>query len=205
MTTLPQQTLDAISTPAQVNTPLGTLQFPLGVPTDETQRLAYDHLDHVHAVNAFLNAFRGVSLWAMRKGFLEAGIQDNDVLLFSELMDAKSLFLTANADTVYGLSFLGLTQGPLVVEAPPMTLDLADDLWFRWITDLSLPGPDCGLGGRYLFVRPGYPACPICRVDCGSVNRQSRADLFQASPAVYRLRRIHRFLQNWLLNGLLPE
>ena len=59
MTTLPQQTLDAISTPAQVNTPLGTLQFPLGVPTDETQRLAYDHLDHVHAVNAFLNAFRG--------------------------------------------------------------------------------------------------------------------------------------------------
>lgn len=33
MTTLPQQTLDAISTPAQAKTPLGTLEFPLGVPT----------------------------------------------------------------------------------------------------------------------------------------------------------------------------
>jgi hypothetical protein len=38
MMTVSQQTLDSISTPAQVNTPLGTLQFPLGVPTDETQR-----------------------------------------------------------------------------------------------------------------------------------------------------------------------
>jgi hypothetical protein len=47
MMAVSQQTLDSISTPAQVNTPLGTLQLPLGVPTDETQRLAYDHLDHV--------------------------------------------------------------------------------------------------------------------------------------------------------------
>jgi hypothetical protein len=145
-----------IRTPESVETSLGTLAFPLGVPTGETQSRVYDHLDHVHAVNAFLNGFSGVSVWAMRKGFLDVGVGDNDVLLFSELMDAKSLFLTANADTVYFASVLDLTQGPLVVQIPPLTLNTIDDMWFRWVTDLSLPGPDRGFGGRYLIVGPGY-------------------------------------------------
>jgi hypothetical protein len=39
--------------------------------------------------------------------------------LFSELEDAKSLFLTANADTVYALGVLALTIGPMVLEVPP--------------------------------------------------------------------------------------
>jgi len=29
-------------------------------------------------------------------------------------------------------------------------------MWFRWVTDLDLPGPDRGAGGRYLIVGPGY-------------------------------------------------
>lgn len=92
------ETLGAISTPQHVETSFGALGFPLGVPNDATQQAAYDHLDHVHTVNAFLSGFRGASMWALRKGFLEAGVHDNDVLLLSELMDARSLFLTANAD-----------------------------------------------------------------------------------------------------------
>jgi hypothetical protein len=32
----------------------------------------------------------------MHKGFLSIGVEDNSVLLFSELMDSASLFLTAN-------------------------------------------------------------------------------------------------------------
>ena len=39
-------------------------------------------------------------------------------------MDAKSLFLTANADTYYLWSYLDLTKGPLVVETPPETLGI---------------------------------------------------------------------------------
>jgi hypothetical protein len=42
---------------------------------------------------------QGVSLVAARRGALEAGVKDNEILIFSELMDAKSLFLTANVDT----------------------------------------------------------------------------------------------------------
>ncbi|MFF0687642.1 hypothetical protein ACFYUG_16205 [Streptomyces albogriseolus] len=94
-------TMESISTPERVETHLGTLEFPLGVPTEETANRLYDHVGHVRAVSAFLDAYSGVSLWAARRGFLEAGIQDNDVLLFSEFMDPKTLVLTGNADTVY--------------------------------------------------------------------------------------------------------
>ena len=69
-----------------------------------------------------MNGLRGVSMFAARKGIRDAGVVDNDVLIFSGLMDNKWLFLTANADTVYLFSNLNLTRGPLVVETPPDTL-----------------------------------------------------------------------------------
>ena len=95
-------------------------------------------------------------MFAIRKGFQDAGIADGDVLIFSELMDSRSLFLTANADTVYFWSFHDLSQGPLVFETPSDTLGLFNDIWFRWISDFGLPGADRGQGGTYLLVGPGY-------------------------------------------------
>ena len=78
------------------------------------------------------------------------------MLIFSELMDSRSLFLTANADTVYFWSFHDLSQGPLVFETPSETLGLFNDIWFRWISDFGLPGADRGQGGTYLLVGPEY-------------------------------------------------
>ena len=78
------------------------------------------------------------------------------MLIFSGLMDANSLFLTANADTVYFIATIDLSKGPMVVETPPDTLGLFDDLWFRWVIDFGVPGPDRGLGGKYLLIPPGY-------------------------------------------------
>jgi hypothetical protein len=39
---------------------------------------------------------------------------------------------------------------------PPGTLGMIDDAYFRYVTDLGLPGPDQGKGGKYLVVPPGY-------------------------------------------------
>jgi hypothetical protein len=122
------QVMESISTPEQVETHLGTLEFPLGVPTDETADRIYDHLDHLDGVRAFLDAYSGVNVWAARKGFLETGVKDHDVLLFSEFMDPSALVLTGNADTVYFLTFLDLTEGPVVVEMPPLTLSFVNDM-----------------------------------------------------------------------------
>ena len=47
-------------------------------------------------------------------------------------MDSKSLFLTANADTIYFWSILDVTKGPIMVETPPLSLGVIDDMWFHW-------------------------------------------------------------------------
>ncbi len=148
--------LNSVATPDQLETRLGTLELVDGVPTRETAETVYDHLDFTHALNAYLNGFPGASTQAIRKGFHEAGVEDNAVLIFSELMGSESLFLTANADTVYFISFIDLSSGPMVVETPPLALALFDDMWFQWIVDFGLPGYDRGEGGRFLLVPPGY-------------------------------------------------
>ena len=146
----------AIITPAQVETRIGTLEFKDGMPAKETIDKVYDNLDFTHAFEAFVNTYQGMNMAAGRKGFLEAGVKDNEILIFSELMDAKSLFLTANADTVYFLGWIDLSKGPVVVETPPKALGTFDDMWWRWVIDFGFPGPDRGEGGKYLILPPGY-------------------------------------------------
>src|SRR5512132_495703 len=146
----------AITTPSRVETGIGALEFPDGYPTAETAKKLCDHLDYLHGVETFLNTIPGVSNYALRKGFLEAGSNGGEFVIFSELMDARSLWLTANADTVYFWGFVDLSQGPLVVETPADSLGCFDDLWFRWVSDFGLPGADRGEGGTYLLVGPGY-------------------------------------------------
>ncbi|TPE47693.1 DUF1254 domain-containing protein [Amaricoccus solimangrovi] len=146
----------AIATPDRVETRLGTLEFTDGAPGPKTAAALYDHLDFTYAFRAFTDTFRGVSVEAARQGFEAAGIKDNEILIFSGLMDSSSLFLTANADTVYFLGFVDLSKGPMVVETPPGALGTIDDMWFHWVTDFGRPGPDRGEGGKYLLVGPGY-------------------------------------------------
>src|SRR5208282_3169374 len=145
-----------ITTPDKLQTRLGTLEFKDGAPSKETVEKVYDNLDFMHATEAFVNAFQGASTSALWKGFNDAGEPDSTVVIFSELMDSKSLFLTANADTIYFWSVLDASKGPIVVETPPLSLGVIDDMWFHWVTDFGLPGPDRGEGGRYLLVPPGY-------------------------------------------------
>src|SRR3954451_2727678 len=94
----------AITTAARVDAGIGALEFTDGYPTAETVAILRDHLDYVHGVEAFMNLIQGVSIYAIREGFLNNGIMDGDVLIFSGLMDSRSIFLTANADTVYFIS-----------------------------------------------------------------------------------------------------
>ena len=151
------QTMPAqIVTPDTVETSLGTLTYRDGAPSKETIAKAYDYLDLMHGIEAFVNAYQGASVASIFKGAQDAGVPNNTALIFSDLMDAKSLFLTANADTIYFWVNLDVTKGPIVVETPPRVLGVVDDMWFQWITDFGLPGPDRGEGGKYLFVPPDY-------------------------------------------------
>ncbi len=146
----------SVTTPDKVETRIGTLEFKDGVPNKPTAEKVFDNLDFVYAYRTFMDNLRGVSIHALRKGMEGIGVKENEVLVFSELMDAKSLFLTANADTIYVMGYLDLSKGPVVVETPPKFLGAVQDAWFRWVIDLGVPGPDRGEGGKYLIVPPDY-------------------------------------------------
>jgi hypothetical protein len=154
---VPKETLESLSTPDKVETSIGTLEFKDGAPSAETAQTVYDKLDFTRALNVYNNSFRGASAYAIRQGFESIGAEDNNsVIIFSELMDANSLFLTGNADTIYYLATLDLTNGPMVIEQPSGGLGAVNDMWFQWVIDVGFPGPDRGLGGKYLIVGPGY-------------------------------------------------
>jgi hypothetical protein len=147
---------ESITTPDQVETRLGTLEFSHGAPSESTADTIYDNLTFTYAFRSFMDNLRGVSIHALRKGMQDIGTKRNEVLVFSKLMDANSLFLTANADTIYVMGYLDLRDGPVVIETPPKFLGVVQDAWFRWVIDLGLPGPDRGAGGKYLIVPPEY-------------------------------------------------
>ncbi|QIX49553.1 DUF1254 domain-containing protein [Rhodococcus sp. DMU1] len=99
------------------------------------------------ALNTFLNALPGVNSWAMRKGYLEAGIRDNDVVVWSGMLDSRTILLGGSSSSLYFSTSADLTGGPLVVESPPLTLTFMNDMWARWVTDSGMDGPDRGAGG----------------------------------------------------------
>ncbi|WP_146160881.1 MULTISPECIES: DUF1254 domain-containing protein [unclassified Ensifer] len=111
------------------------MKYKEGAPSKETVDKVYDYVDLMHGVEAFVNAYQGASVAAIFKGFEDAGVPDNTAVIWSDLMDAKSLFLAANADTVYFWVNLNVADGPLVIETPPMSLGVIDDIWFRWVTE----------------------------------------------------------------------
>jgi hypothetical protein len=132
-----------ITTPAEVETRIGTLRFRDGAPDPATVDLAYDQLDFGRGIDAFLRGMSATSVHAACKGIEQAGIELNHGLGIAEdLLDARSLFLTPNTTTVYAMACIDLKDGPVVVRVPPRVLGPVDDADFRWVTDLGLTGPD---------------------------------------------------------------
>ena len=147
---------NSIRTPDEVETRLGTLRFIDGAPDDKTVELAYDNLDFMRGVEAFLDGIPAASVYAMCKGFEGAGIDSQAFGIWETLMDARSLLLTAQTTTIYVTRCFDLEDGPIVLEASPGLLGPLDDAYFRHIVDVGVTGPDKGMGGKYLLVPPGY-------------------------------------------------
>ena len=145
-----------ISMPDTVETRLGTLKFFDGFPDQPTVEKIYDNLDFQRAVQAYLLALAPVNMAGLREGLLTVGPANVTIPTFEANMNARSIFLTANATTPYTWIWLDLHDGPLVAEVPPRTLGMIDDFWFRYVTDIGIVGPDKGKGGKYLLLPPGY-------------------------------------------------
>jgi len=146
----------SITTPDKVETRIGTLRFFDGFPDKTTVDKVYDNLDFQRGVQAYLTALPAVSIEGARAGVSEFGPANQTALIAEQLLDSKSLFLTANTTTPYTVLYLDTKNGPLVLEIPSQVLGPIDDAWFRWVSDIGFTGPDGGRGGKYLLLPPGY-------------------------------------------------
>lgn len=148
---------EGISTPDVLNSScIGELTFFDGVPYPETVSKVYDYIDLHNAIDAYTKGIQIASMEAIKRGLLEFGPANTTAVLFEELLDSKSFFLTANTTSVYMFTWLELRDEPMVIETPPDVLGLIDDHWFKYVTDFGRLGPDKSQGGKFLFLPPGY-------------------------------------------------
>jgi hypothetical protein len=145
-----------VYSPDKVETRLGTLKFTDGFPDKDTARTLLDNLDFQRAVQAYLLALPAVNQVGNRNAILSIGPVNATVPIWEGMVDARTVELTANDNTPYSWFWIDLRKGPLVIEVPPRVLGLVNDLWYRWVSDVGITGPDRGQGGKFLVLPPGY-------------------------------------------------
>jgi hypothetical protein len=145
-----------IAVPDKVETRLGTLNFFDGFPDKPTAEKLFDNLDFQRAVQVYLLAIPAASQVADRNACLTLGPANQTIPIWEQLVDSRTVGLTFNDNTVYSWGWVNLKDGALVLEVPPKVLGAINDIWFRWVIDLGITGPDKGKGGKYLLLPPGY-------------------------------------------------
>ena len=122
-----------IVTPSVVETERrGTLTYFDGYPSEETVKKVYNNLDFTRGMETFLNGIPAASMYALIQGFKSEGVNElGEIGIFENLMDSRSIFLTPNTESVYTISHFDLKNGPIVVESPPNTLGMINDMFFR--------------------------------------------------------------------------
>ena len=141
-----------------VKTPFGNFDFKNGYPTPEAATRLLDPLKLNRAIEVYLTQMMPVSEIGLREGLRAFGSKKpQQVVIWEDLMDARTVLLTANAETVYAVGHLDLkTDGPTVVEAPAHMLGFLQDGLQRYLSDIGPLGPDKGAGGKFLVLPPGF-------------------------------------------------
>lgn len=143
-------------TNAHAQSPESSYKFERGYPTPDVVQAAYDDADLNRAVQAYRFFFPPVSMAGLFRGFENYGPIDNKTFFILEGKPNQILF-TPNSDTPYAALPLDLRAGPITVELPPGPLiGVANDLNFRWVIDMGLPGPDAGKGGKHIILPPDF-------------------------------------------------
>jgi hypothetical protein len=137
-----------VATPNRLETRIGTLELVDGVPTPETIQKVYDNLDFQRAVQAYLINIPVAAMSGMHGAIVGFGPPNKTAILFENLMDAKSLWLTPNATTIYMMSWLEMKDEPMVIEIPPKVLGFLNSNWNKYVADFGLAGADKGKGGN---------------------------------------------------------
>jgi uncharacterized protein DUF1254 len=95
--------------------------------------------DAAEGTKSYVESFLNWLFWGLsRRNSQDTGVNENGVLLFSKLMDSKSLFMTANCDTIYFVTFVNLSNGPMVVRIRVIPLGPSTTCGFDGSSTLGL-------------------------------------------------------------------
>jgi hypothetical protein len=149
------QQIDGEPTPS--HTPHGSPnKSAAGFPSGDAAQAARDDADLQRAVVAYRFWYPTVSAEGIFNGNREIGIADNKAMGIASC-GPRQVGFTLNSDTPYGSAAFDLSEGPIVIELPAGPyIGLVNDHHQRWITDMGIPGPDAGAGGRYVITPPGF-------------------------------------------------
>jgi hypothetical protein len=141
-----------------LKTRFGDFEFKGGYPSGDTAERLFQVQTINRAIEVYLTQLMRVSETATREGLRAFGARTpQHVVIWENLMDAKTVLLTANTETVYAISHLDLrSDGPTVVEAPPHMLGFIQDALQRYLADIGPLGADKGAGGKFLVLPPGF-------------------------------------------------
>jgi len=141
-----------------VKTRFGDFEFRNGYPTTEAADKLYELRTFSRAVESYQHFVTLMSMFYMQKGLTDFALDAaNKFLIFESLLDAQSLYLTPNTETIYGMQFLDLKRdGPTVIEAPPGLLGGCSTMWQQSLIGLGPTGVDKGKGGKLLLLPPDY-------------------------------------------------
>ena len=144
-----------VAVPDRIESSIGTLNLSHGYPKPDTVEKIYDNLDRSRALQGYLLAIPIVNQAGMRDSLRQFGPANQTDVIWEGLVDARTVELTANDNTIYNFIWLDTKKGPLVVEIPPGVLGGVNDFWYRWVADVGVTGADRGQGGKYLVLPPG--------------------------------------------------
>lgn len=145
-----------------VKTRYGDFAFKDGYPVGDAAERLFELQKFNRAVEVYLTNIMEVSETGQREGLRAFGsTRPQQVVVWENLTDAGTVFLTANTETVYAITHLDLkADGPTVVEAPPHMLGFFYNSLQRYLVDVGPLGPDKGQGGNFLILPPDYEGEP---------------------------------------------
>ncbi len=113
------------------------------------------------AVEAVIWGMPIVNYDRMLQAAIANGGAANQVIYWSQPVNAKNQTLTPNPDTIYLNPFYDTRKGPVVLEIPPaggdgVIVGSVDVAWQNALIDVGPAGADEGKGGKFLITPPGY-------------------------------------------------
>lgn len=113
------------------------------------------------AIEAVIWGIPLVNYDRMLQAAIANGGAPNEVIYWSQPVNAKNQTLTPNPDTIYLNPFYDTRKGPVVLEIPPagddgVIVGSVDISWQNALIDVGPAGADKGAGGKYLITPPGY-------------------------------------------------